>query len=63
MAPEELGQQAEGVAVRNVYFDVTPARLVKSLYTERGSIKPNRVKRLAARWRTGAELLRPKDGA
>jgi methylthioribose-1-phosphate isomerase len=31
-----------GVAVRNPAFDVTPARLVRAIYTERGAIHPAR---------------------
>ena len=30
---------ADGIACRHVGFDVTPARLVKALYTERGVVR------------------------
>ena len=38
----------EGTAVKNFGFDVTPARLVSGLITERGVIAPSRAALAAA---------------
>jgi methylthioribose-1-phosphate isomerase len=38
----------EGVRVRNPSFDVTPARLVRAIYTERGVVSPPGEASLAA---------------
>ena len=35
----------DGVAVRHPAFDVTPARLVDAVYTERGAFRPARGER------------------
>ncbi|HEY6258786.1 MAG TPA: S-methyl-5-thioribose-1-phosphate isomerase [Xanthobacteraceae bacterium] len=50
-----------GTAVKNYGFDVTPARLVSGLITERGVIAPNRAA-LAAAFpeRAAAKAMRPK---
>jgi methylthioribose-1-phosphate isomerase len=37
----------QGVRVRNIAFDVTPARLVSAIITERGAFKPDDIKELA----------------
>ena len=51
----------EGSPVANYGFDVTPARLVTGLITERGVLKPDRAALAAAfpgagRWRRGVTL-------
>ena len=61
MEPNELGRQPEGVAVRNIYFDITPGRLVKGIFTEKGLVHPRRVKKLAARWLKSVDLLSQGD--
>ena len=38
----------DGVAVRNPAFDVTPAKLVDAIFTERGVIDPVGPERIAA---------------
>ena len=45
----------DGVAVYNPAFDVTPARLIAGLITEKGIIQP--VTETAVRERLGAELI------
>jgi translation initiation factor 2B subunit (eIF-2B alpha/beta/delta family) len=53
----DLGQKPQGVAVRNVYFDATPPRLVEGIFTEKGLIRPRGVKNLAARWQPCVDAL------
>ncbi len=43
------GQKLAGVKVRNVYFDVTPARLITALITEFGTVNPSNSSKIAAR--------------
>jgi methylthioribose-1-phosphate isomerase len=46
-----LGEAAlvpAGVGVRNPSFDVTPARLVSAIFTERGVVEPVGVERIRA---------------
>jgi methylthioribose-1-phosphate isomerase len=48
---------ADGIGVRHPAFDVTPARLVKAIYTERGTVRPaagERPEALRARSATAA---------
>ena len=37
----------DGVSAKNPAFDVTPARLVRAIYTERGATAPAEIARLA----------------
>lgn len=37
----------QGVRVRNIAFDVTPARLVRAIITEKGAFRPDDIKELA----------------
>lgn len=39
----------DGVSVRNPAFDVTPARLIRAIYTERGAVRPVDEAQLAGR--------------
>jgi methylthioribose-1-phosphate isomerase len=39
---------AEGAKVRNPAFDVTPARLIRAIHTERGTVKPVTAEGLSA---------------
>ena len=48
MDPKELlPEPAAGVAVRNVYFDLTPASAITALVTEHGVLRPEEVRPLA----------------
>ncbi|MEZ4287902.1 MAG: hypothetical protein R3A47_07105 [Polyangiales bacterium] len=46
---QRIGQTvivADGIPCRHPAFDVTPARLIDAIYTERGAIRPKRGERL-----------------
>ena len=46
-AAEVLADPIPGVTARNVYFDVTPPRLITAIITERGVLAPRDARRLA----------------
>jgi translation initiation factor 2B subunit (eIF-2B alpha/beta/delta family) len=50
-SPQELGSGPSGTALRNVYFDVTPGRLVTSIITEQGARSTADITASASRWR------------
>ncbi|NQT84065.1 translation initiation factor eIF-2B [bacterium] len=54
-SPDEVVDSASGMAARNVYFDLTPPRLITSLVTEVGDMKPEEVGLRSERWK---EVLR-----
>jgi methylthioribose-1-phosphate isomerase len=47
--PNDVAVAPDGVPAENPAFDVTPARLVRALYTERGAVTPLGAESLAAR--------------
>lgn len=56
---EVLPEGLPGVRVRNVYFDLTPGRLVTAVITERGALRPREVKLLAQESRRYWQALFP----
>jgi ribose 1,5-bisphosphate isomerase len=56
-AEEVLEQPIPGVAVRNYYFDHTPARLVTKIITEQGLMGKQEVRQLALRAKHNEEIL------
>jgi translation initiation factor 2B subunit (eIF-2B alpha/beta/delta family) len=56
--PEEvLEQPIPGIAVRNFYFDRTPAKLVSKLITEQGVVDTATIEKIAARTREHEKAL------
>lgn len=49
----------DGIPCRHPAFDVTPARLVRAIYTERGVLRPREGKTPEAAWRAGELRARP----
>lgn len=56
-AGELMPAPAPGVTVRNVYFDLTPYKLITKLITEEGVLTPQDVRSLALRARRSLALL------
>jgi methylthioribose-1-phosphate isomerase len=67
-APEEVTTiggccvAPEGVKVRNLAFDVTPARYVTAIITEKGAFRPADLRHLAGGGEAGIEGLRLRAG-
>lgn len=60
--PAEVVTDPETNAARNVYFDITPARLVTSLVTEEGEISPSQVAPKIRKWRGALEEMKMVAG-
>lgn len=60
--PAEVVTGPETSAARNVYFDITPARLVTSLVTEEGEISPSEVAPKIRKWRGALEQMKMAAG-
>jgi len=56
--PEEVVEKATEFAVRNIYFDITPARLIASFITEEGAMSPKKVTLRTEKWREVLETMR-----
>lgn len=46
----EVIEEGLKIEARNVYFDMTPARLITSILTEDGEVKPSEVSRRSDKW-------------
>jgi translation initiation factor 2B subunit (eIF-2B alpha/beta/delta family) len=57
-SPGEVVADSERIPARNVYFDITPSRLVTSLLTEEGQISPSEVAAKNEKWRGALERMR-----
>jgi ribose 1,5-bisphosphate isomerase len=58
MKPDELLPHAPpGITPRNIYFDLTPARLISSIITEQGILSPADIRRLSAEAGAALSLL------
>lgn len=56
-SPDEVAEGTAGVPARNVYFDITPARLVTKIITEDGELSPVEVVRKQERWKNVLEKM------
>lgn len=56
--PEEVADVASGMAARNVYFDLTPPRLITALVTEDGITSPEEVEPRSEKWRKVLRAIR-----
>lgn len=57
MDPGEVAAGLPNVEVRNVYFDVTPSRLIAGIITEKGVLKPGEVEAYAREYARYARAL------
>lgn len=56
-SPDEVVADPKTMPARNVYFDITPARLVASLITEEGEISPSEVAAKIEKWKRVLEKM------
>jgi len=56
-SPDEVVADPKTMPARNVFFDITPARLVASLITEEGEISPSEVAAKIEKWKRVLEKM------
>ncbi len=56
-SPDEVVPDPEAMPARNVYFDITPGRLVTSLITEEGEIRPSHLAARIEKWKGVLEKM------